>query len=325
MKFKYMFTVLAIAISQLSIAQTLNPTIGIGSLPADGDSVCPIQIYIDSSQGFTASGLQQGDTAADFTLYDVNGNLFNLSSELQKGKPILMVAGSYTCPVYRDKLGVLNSIASTYSNDLTAFIVYVVEAHPDVDVSPYSGTVWTVGGNTSVGIVYQQPKTYGERKAVLTAMMGTETINVPVYIDGPCNNWWDYYGPAPNNAYLIHPNGTVAAKHGWFDKAPTYNMVNDIDALLASIITEIDENEKPLVDVTVSPNPAQGLVNFKVSNNGEPFDLLLYDLIGSKTTRMAAIDEENFTIDLSQLGSGMFFYKLTNSEGIIKSGKIILE
>jgi hypothetical protein len=61
-------------------------------------------------------------------------------------------------------------------------------------------------------------------------------ISVPIYIDGPCNEWWQYYD-GPNNAYLIDTNGVLFAYHSWFSNSnpPNNQATNiwcDIDSLL---------------------------------------------------------------------------------------------
>jgi hypothetical protein len=208
----------------------LLPSIGVNVLPSDNDSVCYIPMYMG---GFGTSGIQEGDTASDFKLYTLAGDSVVLSDVLNSGKPVLMVAGSYTCPVFRNKVNSINNVKALYGNQIETFIVYTIEAHPDIDTSVYFGFVNTGSANISAGILYRQPKTYGERKAVVTDMLAAMNIQVPVYLDGPCNNWWSHYGPAPNNAYLINTDGTVFAKHGWYDKYPD-NIICDIDSLLGN-------------------------------------------------------------------------------------------
>ncbi|MBA3283550.1 MAG: T9SS type A sorting domain-containing protein, partial [Nitrosopumilus sp.] len=107
------------------------------------------------------------------------------------------------------------------------------EAHPDIDTSVYFGYVQTGTQNIQSGILYRQPLTYGERKTVVSNMLDSMNIAAPIFIDGPCNNWWTTYGPAPNNAYLIDTNGVVFAKHGWFDRFPD-NIYCDIDSLIGT-------------------------------------------------------------------------------------------
>jgi hypothetical protein len=225
---KLLFTFLAYAAIAVKVYGQ-GPSIGI-SLPNDTDSICSIPVY---SGGYLTSGFQAGDTVPDFTLFDHLDDSVNLGGRLAAGMPVLLVAGSYTCPVFRGKVDEINDMAALYNGQLTILVVYTVEAHPILDPSPYSGTVWVPSANYSDTVLYPQPKTYGERRAVVDSMLSRVTIDVPVLIDGPCNPWWSAYGPAPNNAYLIKTDGTVAAKHPWFDKAPD-NMYCDIDSLLGA-------------------------------------------------------------------------------------------
>ena len=197
----------------------LGPSIGLTDLPADSEAVCDIPLYLDS---FYDSGLFPGDLVNDFTLYDLDGNAFTLSESMADGKPVLLVGGSYTCPVFRGKMDEINTIADLYGDELNIYIIYILEPHPINDISPYYGVENVTNNNINYGVLYEQPTTYGERKAILEDMLADPLLefNVPILIDGPCNNWWLTYGPAPNNAYLISPEGIVWAKHGWFDKFP---------------------------------------------------------------------------------------------------------
>lgn len=208
----------------------LKPFIGLSSLPHNDDPICTIPVYTGN---FDQSGLKSGDTIPDFTLYTADGVLMNVRTELEKGKPILLVAGSYTCPVYRNQMNGLNQIVQKYRDKVSVYIIYVVEAHPIVDPSPYSGKEWITSQNQQENVLYRQPATYGERKLVLAEMMGRMTIDAPILLDGPCNEWWSVFGPAPNNAYLIDKSGIVASKHGWFNRAPQ-SMSDDIDRLLGN-------------------------------------------------------------------------------------------
>ncbi len=212
-------------------AQPLLPSIGIGNLPADTDPVCTIPFY---NGNFYTSGKQVGDTMADFTIYDLNGTAFNLATELAKGKPVLLIAGNYTCPVFRKQVPSINNVISTYSTQISTLVYYGVEAHP-TDTSPYFGYVNTTTANINAGILYAQPTTYGQRKQLVSDMLNDPAIPLlaPVYIDGPCNNLWSYYGPAPNNSYLIDTNGIIFSKHGWYDKYPD-DIICDIDSLLGN-------------------------------------------------------------------------------------------
>ena len=210
-------------------AQVL-PSIGLISLPFDSDSICTIPIAQGSG---SVPGIMPGNSVPDFKLYTLAGDSVVLSEILQSGKPVLLISSSYTCPVFRGKIPVINMVDSIYQGQLNVYVIYTVEAHPIIDVSPYSGNVWTTSANQTEGILFEQPKTYGERKTVVDAMLSSNYLRPSVLIDGPCNEWWLNFGTEPNSATLIQANGTVFAFQQWFDKAPE-NIFCEIDSLLGT-------------------------------------------------------------------------------------------
>jgi hypothetical protein len=210
------FILLLLLTSYCTQAQTLKPHIGVQNLPSDESAICEIPWYLES---FNSSGYSVGDTVNDFSLYTPYETKYTLSNLLET-KPVLLISSSYSCPVFRNKLDAINELNDSFGNDVHIIVVYTVEAHPQVDTSPYFGFVNPGSQNNNQGILYRQPTTYGERKAIVNEMLDEETIDVPILIDGPCNSWWTHFGPAPNNATLIDTDGTVYAKHAWFNKYP---------------------------------------------------------------------------------------------------------
>lgn len=212
-------------------AQTsLLPHIGLVSQPQTTDVICIPPVYTGEMD---TSGFAEGDIVPDFTLYKANGDSVRLSDVLAAGKPVLLVGGNYTCPVFRQKIIDLNDITNYYAGQLQVYLIYGIEAHPIVDPSPYSGFAWVTSENYSEGVLYEQPDNYGERLDLLDSLLSNYSIVPEILIDGPCNEWWLNFGPAPNNAYLIDTNGVVSAKQGWFNRAPD-NMWCEIDSLLGT-------------------------------------------------------------------------------------------
>ncbi|MBK8982014.1 MAG: hypothetical protein IPM38_06745 [Ignavibacteria bacterium] len=202
-----------------------KPHIGLNQIPLLTDSMCVFQTY---TGGFEATGYQVGDTVNDFTLFSYNEDTLNLRSELMKGKPVVLISSSYTCPVFRNKINDINLLWDLYGDSVSIFVIYTIEAHPYPDISPYFGFVNVGQANINEGIIFPQPDTYGERKTMVYRLDSARNISVPVFIDGPCNSWLEHFGPAPNNAYLIDTTGIVVTKHAWFNKPPK-NMSNDIN------------------------------------------------------------------------------------------------
>ncbi|MEM7039441.1 MAG: hypothetical protein AAF570_20880, partial [Bacteroidota bacterium] len=173
--------------SSLQAQGNLLPSIGLNSLPPDSTPICYAPIFTGN---YTSSGLQPGDTAFDFTFYDLADNPHHLQSALNQGKPALLIAGSYTCPVFRNKISVINNVVAQYGSALDVFVLYELEAHPDIDTSVYFGYPNPGNANLQAGILYRQPTTYGERKALAQDCVDSLPISATVLIDGPCNEFY---------------------------------------------------------------------------------------------------------------------------------------
>lgn len=208
----------------------LKPAIGLASLPAANAAICPIQTYLGD---YITSGYQVNDTIPDFTFYDVNGAATNMHDLLLQKKPVLLIAGSYTCPEFRYKVSDINAMTQYYAGLLNVVVVYVVEAHPDNTICPYTGTMNVTNDNIQDTVLYDQPVTYGERVALADTMNAHLSLLPGLVIDGPCNEWWNHFGPAPNNAYLVDTNGVIKGKNGWYNH-DTENMWCSIDSLLGT-------------------------------------------------------------------------------------------
>jgi len=172
---KSVYAILALCLFSLStLAQSLflESTIGLSSLPNDNDAVCTIP-FSNPPGGFNFQGqlFQVGDTIPDFTLYQLDGTPVTLSDELLKGKPVLLVTISITCFISRNRMVEFNNLFATYGNDVNFYLVYVVEAHPQLDISPYTispGSVWCEcgAGGANQYHVYRQPTIYSEKKTI---------------------------------------------------------------------------------------------------------------------------------------------------------------
>lgn len=203
-----------ISISFAASAQ-LGKMIGVENEPNSQEQICSIPFYLGL---FSESGYNEGEVVNDFSLFNPDGVRYRLTNLLEE-KPVLVIAGSYTCWRFRDQLPDINAVTNYYGEDLTVLIVNTVEAHP-LDVSPYSGTIWTGEPNFIEEVLYPQPTTYGERLNVISDMLSEMAVVPEVLVDDPCNQWWLNFGPAPNNAYLIDTNGEVAFKHDWVNSYP---------------------------------------------------------------------------------------------------------
>jgi hypothetical protein len=177
------------------------------------------------------TGLKKGDKAPDMILYTTDGMPMKVSELLADKVPILLVGGSYTCPFFRKHVPDVTMLKNFYKDKLKIYIVYTIEAHPDDVTGPLSDTIDLAMENVMFEMSYSQPKTFGQRKAMTDTLTHHMQVDAPILIDGPNNDFWKLYGPAPNVAYLIDTDMIVKGKNAWLNEAPE-NIWCDIDMLL---------------------------------------------------------------------------------------------
>lgn len=185
-----------------------------------------------------SSGYKVGDTIPAFALYTPEDKRVKIRCVLKKRKPVLLVSGSYTCPHFRRFSSDIDSILNYYKDQISVYVVYTLEAHPDIQPGPYA-----IDADIEINVqrlnhlqkIYcRQPKTYGERKAAAKKMDRALDINADILLDNPENDWWQHFGPAPNIAYLVDTNGVIVAKNSWFNDTAAPSMWCSIDSLLGT-------------------------------------------------------------------------------------------
>lgn len=165
---------------------------------------------------------QPGEKAPDFTIRYISGKTFNLYEELEKGKPLLLVNGSYTCDIARDHIREVSDLARKYKKQVSVYVIHTVEAHPSDTPSPYSieDKVWPSNLNVQAGIEARQPKTYLERRQLTAKWRNFLQIKPKLLVDNADNTFWKTYGQAPNMAFVISPDGVIVASQVFFEKEP---------------------------------------------------------------------------------------------------------
>ncbi len=74
--------------------------------------------------------------------------------------------------------------------------------------------------------------------------------------------------------------------------------------------------------ISVFPNPASETVTFSWDEGYTHLDLEIYDLTGKQIVSRTI--EQNETIRVDDLSSGLYLYKLSNNNHLIDAGKISL-
>lgn len=303
------FLLFAIVLPASGLAQIdLGPRFGPDVEPEDAAVICEIPELVTPS--VETHGFHVGNVVDDFSLFTPDGEQVTLKDELSYGLPLLLIACSYTCTVFRDRIPQINALQEMFDGRVRFLLVYTLEAHPIQDISPYFGYV-SVGRNLQDDILYRQPATYGARRDVARDMLAALDVRQRVVIDGPCNEWWWAYGPAANNAYLLDTDGRVVAKHWWFNHIPQ-NMERDIEELLNPTTTDLaDALEQRSADVRVRRHGDFVLVDGRNDGALNKFELTLCDLLG-RTIQRLEFDDLPFLFrwqTKADLGTALYFIR----------------
>ena len=193
---------LALMLATIVSAQSQSPSAGDQQSPRANDRF--------------SHGPQPGTTAPEFTLKTINGETVRVSA-LWTSKPTLIMAGSYTCPVFRGKVDSFERLVREFGDRVNFVVLYTQEAHPKGDPSPYTGREWTTDANERDGILLPQPESAEERLTRAQTCAKAMKLTARVAVDGMDNSAWAAFGRAPNSACLIGRDGKVVAQQAWFN------------------------------------------------------------------------------------------------------------
>jgi len=157
-----------------------------------------------------------GERVPELMLHDLEDNHQPLSRCWDK-QPALLVTMSLSCGQTRRHARALRRLARRFEKDINTVIIYVLEAHPIDAPSPYTGRRWETAKNKMAGIHCVQSRTLEERIALAHQLKRRFRLSTSMLIDAMDNRAWRAFGSAPNVAILVHPDGRIAARQGWFE------------------------------------------------------------------------------------------------------------
>lgn len=149
-------------------------------------------------------GPRPGERAPDFSLQDTEGRQWRLQD--LKGRPVVLLIGSGTCPVTQGNLPGLQSLFREYGDRCQWFLLYVREAHPGEQMP------WH--------------KTYERKRGQADYFRRVTGISWPVLVDELDGTVHKQYGLLPNSVFLIDADGRVSFV-GQISHAPTLRRALD--------------------------------------------------------------------------------------------------
>ena len=144
---------------------------------------------------------------------------------------------SLSCGQSRRHARALRRLARRFERYINTVIIYTLEAHPVDASSPYANRIWITTKNEIAGIRCAQPQTLAERIELADQLRRRYRLSNSMLIDALDDRAWRAFGSAPNVAILVHPDGRIAVKQGWFQSK---EMSRAITALLKNSLISAD-------------------------------------------------------------------------------------
>ena len=141
--------------------------------------------------------LRNGDDAPDFSLRTYDGSQVITLSKL-RGKPVVLVFGSCTCPPFVRSTSMINSLVDEYGKDVNFLMIYIREAHP-------------IGGREVPNNQFQvnAPTTHSQRCELAEDFNDRIQMQMPIVVDTIDDTVADVYAPWPNRMVVLDGNGKI--------------------------------------------------------------------------------------------------------------------
>src|SRR6266540_5704035 len=101
----------------------------------------------------------------------ISPTLIPLHSLYRPGRPLVLLGGSYTCPLFRYISHVLDDIYRRYQTQIDFYMIQIREAH--------ASDVWPIGNIVNV----KEHRTLSDRLAATHKMVKETQLEIPVLAD----------------------------------------------------------------------------------------------------------------------------------------------
>jgi AhpC/TSA family len=181
-------------------------------------------------------GPHPGEPAPDFQLDDLDGNPLRLS--LLRGKPVVLEFGSYSCPIFSDRVPEMERIAREHP-EAEFLVIAIREAHP--------------GEITCAHTTLTQKRQAARRLAI------EEGIRRRVLVDDLEGTVHRAYGGGWNPVYVIDADGRVATRRAW----------NHPDEVAQALSALADGGSPPATEsVEMAQLPTRGAIGLRLLERG---------------------------------------------------------
>lgn len=181
----------------------------------------------DEFSRWLADGPQVGQPAPEFTLLDLDGNTLRLSD--LRGGPVVLEFGSYTCPIFSDRVPAMEQLAREHP-EATFLVIYIREAHPGEHQGPH--------------------RRLAEKRSAAHKLALEEALRRRILIDTLDGATHRAYGGAWNPVYVIGADGRVVMREAWNHPK---DVAAALDALGDGFAPQLPESTEMLREPSRSP------------------------------------------------------------------------
>ena len=165
----------------------------------------------------TPPTLRVGEAAPALEMQKTDGKTLRLDT--LRGRPVVLVFGSYSSPAFRSRVEIVEEMRKAYRNRIHIVYVYTREAHPV--------GVWEVERNRREKIAIEQHRHAGDRMTLARQTEVGLKLGGPVVVDDWENSISRLFGGFPNGAAVLDRDGVVVALQRWCDPSVLAPIVDE--------------------------------------------------------------------------------------------------
>lgn len=182
------------------------------------------------------TGPRPGQPAPDFELEDLRGKTVRLSGLL--GRPVVIEFGSYTCPIFSDRVPEMERLARERS-EAEFLVITVREAHPGEVTGPH--------------------RSASEKRQSARCLALEEGLQRRILVDDLEGTVHRAYGGAWDPVYVIDASGRVAFRRAWNHPG---HVAEALDALARAAPLAADES------IEMAPLPGRAPMGLRLLERG---------------------------------------------------------
>jgi hypothetical protein len=155
-----------------------------------------------------------GDTFPKTWFYDTTGKVIR-TNDIFRGKPVIFISGSYTCPGFRNNVKRINKETVKKAKTHDIYFVYIHEAHPKKG-SPYGPQMDSFIVNNYDSIFMERQYSLGNRFE--NAKMTKQKLEVgsKILIDNEHNDFFLQLMSAPNGYMEFSADKILLDQRDWY-------------------------------------------------------------------------------------------------------------